>query len=231
MAPTVYSEYTTPLLLLPSSSLFILPSTFSPHPLPSPPHISEFPLIRILRVNPPNSSFHSGLAFSPSAKRTIGWEGQNKRPPCWWCAVLDPGACFLSFSLSLSFFFFFPFLWLRLDCYSSSLSPLPLTLAFSLHRPRFLPAFELSFLITRYAIHAHMPLWPLMDLFSINKFLSLTKANAVLQTKLILTTNTCNFCWSRYKIPEGKISSPITFLMHSPKKTNSGDNKVHINDK
>lgn len=110
MAPTVYSEYTTPLLLLSSSSLLILPSTFSPHPLPAPPCISEFPLIRILRVNPPNSSFHSGLAFSPSAKRTIGWEGQNKRPPCWGCAVLDPGACLLSFSLSLSFL---SPLWLR----------------------------------------------------------------------------------------------------------------------
>lgn len=103
MAPTVYSEYTTPLLLLPSSFLFILPSTFSSHPLPTPPfpHINEFPLIRILRVNPPNSPFHSGLAFSPLMKRTIGWEGQNKRTPCWWCAVLDLGACFLSFSFSL----------------------------------------------------------------------------------------------------------------------------------
>ncbi len=148
-------------------------------------------------------------------KRTIGWEGQNKRPPCWWYAVLDPGACFLSFSLSLSLFFFSSPL-AETECYSSSLSPLPLILVCSLHRPHFLTDFELSFLITRYTIHAHMPLWPLMDLFSINKFVSLTEANAVLQTEIILTANTSNFCWSRYKFPEGKISSPITFLMHSP---------------
>lgn len=138
MAPTVYSEYTTPLLLL-SSSLFILPSTFFPHPLPPPPHpdISEFPLIRILRVNPSNSSFHGGLVFSPSAKRRIGWERQNKRPPCWWCAVLDPGACFLSFSISL-FFFFLPLA--ETDGYSSSLPTLPLMLLFSLRIPCFLSA-------------------------------------------------------------------------------------------
>ena len=187
MAPTVYSAYTAPLLLLSSSSLLILPSTFSPHPLPNhppPPHISEFPLIRILRVNPPNSSFHSGLTFSPLAKRTIGWEGQNKRPPCCWCAVLDPRACFLSFSLSLSFSFF-PLA--ETDGCSSSPSPLPLNAASPLppscafsRRP------ELSFLITRYAIRAHMPFCPLMDLFSINKFLSLAETNAVLQTKLNL---------------------------------------------
>lgn len=83
-------------------------SALSPCPLPIPPsHISEFPLIRILRVNPSYSSFHSGLAFSPLAKRTIAWERQDKRPPCWWCAVLDPQACF-----SLLFTLFFP-LWQR----------------------------------------------------------------------------------------------------------------------
>lgn len=93
-------------------------SALSPCPLPIPPsHISEFPLIRILRVNPSYSSFHSGLAFSPLAKRTIAWERQDKRPPCWWCAVLDRSSS-LFFS---PFHSFFPPL-TETDSYSSSLS-------------------------------------------------------------------------------------------------------------
>lgn len=59
----------------PAALLFLLvQSALLPSPIIalSPPHISKFPLIGILRLNPPNSAFHSGLAVSPSAKRTIG---------------------------------------------------------------------------------------------------------------------------------------------------------------
>lgn len=109
----LYAPPAALLFLLVHSALYLLPSPVIA--LSPPPHISTFPLIGILRVNPPNSAFHSGLAFSPSAKRTIGWEGQNKRPPWWRCAVSDHGACFLSFSVSLFF------------------SPLPLTETSSLY--------------------------------------------------------------------------------------------------
>lgn len=198
MAPTVYSEYTNappaaPLFLLVHSALYLLPS-----PVTHSPSISvNSPLIRILRANPPNSSFHSGLAFSPSAKRTIGWEGQNKRPPCWWCAVLDPGACFLSLSLSLCFFFLSPFPLAETDGYSSSLVSLT-SCAFSPHLPCFLSALSSHFSLPDTPSMHICPPDHLWICFSINKFLSLTNANAVLQTELNLTTNTSNFCWSRY---------------------------------
>lgn len=70
---------------------------------------------------------------------------------------------------------------------------------------------EHSFLITRYAVTAHMPFWPLMDLFSINKFLSLTEANDVLQIELGLTNDVSNFCSKKYKFPVDKISFPDAF--------------------
>lgn len=51
-----------------------------------------------------------------------------------------------------------------------------------------------------------------MDLFSINTFLSLTKANDVLQTELSLTNDISNFCSSEYKFPEDKNTTPRLFL-------------------
>lgn len=161
MAPTVHSEYTTPLLLPPS--LLILPSTLSPHPLSSSSCISVSPLIRILRVNPPNFSLHSGLAFSPSAKRTIGGERQNKRPPCCWYACF--GSSVLFFSLSYFYFFFTP--WLR----GKVTHPLPSLFLYC----SFLPALSFHFLLPVMS-SIHMPYLPFMDLFSTNKFLSLAKA-------------------------------------------------------
>lgn len=148
MAPTLNPEYTTPLLLLFSSSLFILPSTFSPHSLPPTPPapVSEFPLIRILRVNPPNASFHSGLAFSPSAKRTIGWEGQKQK------ASLLVMCCFGSwslFSVFLNITLFFPFLWLRQTVTHPLCLPYLLCCAFL-----FFHVFSLPWaLISHYQIH------------------------------------------------------------------------------
>lgn len=191
MAPTVYSDY--PAAPLSPCSLCPLPSPLTRYPLPS--HISKFPLIRILRVNPPNSSFHGGLVFSPSAKRTIGWEGQNKRPPC---------CCFGSwslFSVSLTVNRFLS--WVRqttthplLPSDASAFNP---SSTFSL-------CLEPSILITRYDIHAHMPLWPRVDLFSINKF---PESDWRLSSML-------HFILVRFKPTYGKVSSLITFLVHSP---------------
>lgn len=157
-------------VLFPPCSFCTQPSPLC-HPLllsnSLPSHISEFPLIRILKLNPPNSPFHSGLAFSPLVKRTIGWEGQNKRRPCLWCAVLDPWAYFLSVSLSL-----IPF--------SSGWDRRLLILCLSyLLGLSFLPASSSHVSLPDMAsMHMHS-LWPLMDSFFINKFLSLIEAHVV----------------------------------------------------
>lgn len=164
--------------LLVHSALYLLPSSISHSP-----HISEFPLIRILRVNPPNSPFRGGLAFSPLAKRTIVWERQNKRPPCWWFAVLNPGACFLSFSL--------PFL--------SSGEDRKLLILGLPYLIRSLLSISHVFSLP-WALFSHYSKWhsctydPLttFGFVFINKPLSL--ADLVLQSKLNRTTNNCIFC-------------------------------------
>lgn len=76
-------------------------------------HISEFPLIRILSLNPHSSPLRGGLAVSPLANRTIAGEAVDKRPTCWQCAVLN-----WVFSLARSLFL--PLT--DTDSYSSSLS-------------------------------------------------------------------------------------------------------------
>lgn len=222
MAPTVYSEYSMPLLQLSSSSLLILPSNVSPHPSPTPPHISEFPLIRILRVNPPNSPFHSGLAFSPSAKRTIGWEGKNKSLLAGYVLfwILELVFCLSRSSSSSSSLCGWEGRLLTLSVSLTSYTAFSLRLACSL-------CLELLFLITSY--HAHMPLWPIMDLFTTDKFRRLGEANALLQTELNLTTDTSNLCSSKYKFPE-ELSVSL-FLSFHLDKTSERDNTVHINDK
>lgn len=94
------------------------------------------------------------------------------------------------------------------------------------------PCLELSFLITRYAIRTHMPLWPLLGLFPINTFPIPAEANVDHLSEFRLNSQINNFCRSRYRFPEGKISSlvifPYAFRSVIPSRSNK---KVHINDK
>lgn len=202
MAPTVYSDY--PAAPLSPCSLCPLPSSLTRYPLPS--HISKFLLIRILRVNPPNSSFHGGLVFSPLAKRTIGWEGQNKRPPC---------CCFGSwslFSVSLSLSPTFSPGW---DRQLLILLYLAMLLLF-IHLPYFLFALSFQFSLPDMASMHICPSDHTWICFLLMNSQSLTESDSVLHTDLNVTTCICNFCTSRFKSPCGEVSSLITFRIHSP---------------
>lgn len=181
---------------LSASSLFILPSTFSPHPHPL--HIGEFPLIRILRANPPQLLFPQRINVL-----TLGEENNRLRggktkglfvaDVLFW--ILELVFC-LSRHRSLSLLF----LWLR----QTVACPFRLPCVSSLACPRF--SLSPRALISHYQIRHPCTYTPLTTyefvfFFPLYKFLNLTEDNAVHPTELSLTANISNFCRKQTRVP------------------------------